>query len=337
MYNKIIIPLDMSELGEQVLKAVGEFAVAKRSEVVLVHCLEPHKYADTGLSDDPNVLDNLLREEKEQIAAYLSSQQKTLQNEGYVATVRIGQGDAAQYIVDVAVEEAADLIAMTTHGRTGILRSTLGSVADRVVRMAHQPVLLLRSQADLSLGEHVQHVLVPVDGSAVSERVLSHAKRFANLPGTRVTLLQVLEPMHGWEKRLAFGPGRPFEEIAQMRKEKALNYLHAARTELENLQISVTAKLHEGNVADSILQIADEEKIDLIVMGTHGYGGAARWLYGSVANRVLHGAKCPLMVVRQIQEVDVQPLLGVDERDIFTHEMDQNLTQISKPKEEIYG
>lgn len=52
MYKKIIIPLDMSELGEQVLKAIGEFAAAKRSELVLVHCLEPHKYADTSISDD---------------------------------------------------------------------------------------------------------------------------------------------------------------------------------------------------------------------------------------------------------------------------------------------
>lgn len=310
MYKKIIIPLDMSELGEQVLTVIREFAVAKQSELVLVHCLEPHKYANTSLSDNPNVLANLQREVQKSAAGYLGNQQEALQEIGYVVSVRIGQGDAAQYVIDVAVEEAADLIAMTTHGRTGIIRSTLGSVADRVVRTAHQPVLLVRSQKDVYLSEPVQHILVPVDGSAISEQVISEAKRFANQSGTKITLLQVLESMAGWEKQLAYGPGRPFEEIAQIRKEKALEYLHKARIELDELQIAVTTKLYEGSVADSILKIAEEDKVDLIVMGTHGYGGAARWLYGSVASRVLHSAECPLLVIRQNREIDVQNVLN---------------------------
>lgn len=310
MYKKIIIPLDMSALGEQVLSAIGEFAAAKRSELVLLHCLEPHKYADTSISDDPQILDNLLTDRRQHVADYLSNQQAALQNDGYTVDIRIGQGDAAQYVVDVAVSEDADLIAMTTHGRTGFMRSTLGSVADRVVRTAHQPILLVRSQEDLPLSKPIQHILVPVDGSDVSKEVLSQAKRFANRPDTRITILQVLEPMQGWEKRLAFGPKRPFEEIAQIRKEKALAYLAEAGEELTDLQISVTTKLYEGNVAASILKIAEEDKIDLIVMGTHGYGGAARWLYGSVTSRVLHNADCPLLVVRQPQDVDVQKLLN---------------------------
>ena len=305
MFRKVIIPLDTSQMAETVLPYVRNLTTPHKSRLVLVHSIESQTFAYAALSDEPQLHKMWISSSKQSGSDYLVQMQNRLQDEGYVVTIRISQGDAAQFISDVASEENADLIAMTTHGRTGILRWALGSVADRVVRTLHQPVLLVRSTIEPSEIVHLQRILVPLDGSALAERALTQAKLIAKDSDASICLVRVLQPLDKWEKQLLYGVDQPMDNIAIRRADEARIYLTRARQQLEASQIRATAQMVTGRVGESILDVAEKEAVDLIVMSTHGHGGYTRWVYGSIANQVLHGASLPLLLVRGTLEEEV--------------------------------
>jgi len=309
MYRKILIPVDMSDFGEQVLPVVKAAAQAATTQLQLVYCIEPSKYILGGVADDQQVIDSIVSEIRPQASDYLYKLEKQLQTDGYNVATRIGQGDAAQFIVDTADEVGADLIAMTTHGRTGVIREALGSVADRVMRTAEQPVLLVRNKTAAADHYPLRRILVPLDGSQLSEEALEHAKTIAQTSGASIHLLHVLQPMQDWEQQLLHGLDRPFETMSEPYPADAKTYLERVRQNLEAAQHSATAKLYTGIVGDEILTAAQSEQADLIVMGSHGYGGYKRWVYGSIANRVVHEAPCPLVMVRHVPEEKDVPAL----------------------------
>lgn len=302
MYKKILLPLDMSDFGEQVLPVVKAAVPANQTELTLVYCIEPHKYILGGSTDEQRVIDSIVSDIQPRAADYLYKVEKRLQSDGYNVVTRIGQGDAAECIVNFADEFGVDLIAMTTHGRTGVIREALGSVADRVMRTAEQPVLLVRNKTAAADKQPIRRILVPLDGSLLSEEALEHAKGIAQTTRASIHLLHVLQPMQDWEEQLLHGLDRPFETMSEPRATDAGAYLERVRQNVEAAQHSATAKLYTGIVGDSILTAAKSEEADLIVMGSHGYGGYKRWVYGSIANRIVHDATCPLLMVRTVPE-----------------------------------
>lgn len=300
MYKTVLIPVDMSDFGEQVLPVVKAVVPPNRARLILVYCIEPHRYVLGGETDDPAVIESIIGDIQPRAADYLYRLEKELQIDGYGVTTRIGQGDAAEYIVDMAKELGPTLIAMTTHGRTGVIREALGSVADRVMRTAKQPILLVRNKTATADRYSIRRILVPLDGSPLSEEALENAKKISQTTHASIHLLHVLQPMQDWEQQLLHGMDRPFETVSEPHAPDAETYLERVRQNLEAAQHSATAKLYTGIVGDSILQAAKSEEADLIVMGSHGYGGYKRWVYGSVANRVVHESPCPLLMVRTV-------------------------------------
>ena len=145
-----------------------------------------------------------------------------------------------------------------------------------------------------------KHLLVPLDGSTFAESALEYALSLADQYGSDLTLLQVLPPgQYHWEAEMRAELPHLQEEIQTAETGDAAHYLHQKEDDLRARGYTVTALVIRGQgVPDAILDAAEEEQIDTIVMSTHGLTGVRRWLLGSVASRVVRHATVPVLLVR---------------------------------------
>lgn len=177
MYRHILVPLDGSAIAEEVIPFSLTLSKAFNSGIRLLRVVD--EPGDEGQAQD------YVRELGERIGA-----------EGRIATA----GDAAAAILDELRFESSTLLTMTTHGRTGLLGALLGSVAQQVVSQANAPVLIYRPRCNKSpslVPADISTIVVPLDGSEYSERILSHSAGLASALGAQIVLVQVLDPPDG--------------------------------------------------------------------------------------------------------------------------------------------
>jgi nucleotide-binding universal stress UspA family protein len=196
--------------------------------------------------------------------------------------------------VDYAGTVGADLIVMGTHGRGGMAHVLLGSVAERVVRTAHCSVLTLRDRPDRA----VRQVLVPTDFSATADAALDCAFVLAARLGAGLQLLHVVDDPFLAEGMAAeaYIAEAPTVRTAMLRDAQA-RLKH--RSSWPGVDVTVHTEVVFGHNAKTIAEYAAMRNIDLIVMGTHGRTGVAHLLLGSVAERLVRTAPCPVLTVRQ--------------------------------------
>jgi nucleotide-binding universal stress UspA family protein len=278
MFERILVPLDGSVLAEAILGQVRRLLFHKDAEILLVRAVTMPRPIEAGAVELPAIL-------MSQAKTYLAGIVQRLSSQGARVRSLVREGDAPEVLIDIAQEERATLIAMSTHGRTGLARWALGSVAERVLRASPVPVLALRSFTgthpnavparpdEVSLGR----ILVPVDAAELSLDVVPAARELARLFGSQVFLLHVCE-----------GPACSVS-VPQMTR--AYEEFHAAGVQAEPL-------MKHGDPAGQILDTAEERGADLIAMATHGRTGTSRWMLGSVTERVLRSSHVPLLVVR---------------------------------------
>ncbi len=344
MYTKILVPLDGSDLSNAVLPHVRQVAQCSRARVLLLHVLPQPKPGVNGLAmamlerqklgseyqiraalaghgqfDMSPPTSQFPRRDliERQVEAYkfLDAIAAGLTQSGIEVHTRVVVAEPDEAILDVAAQAGADLIAMATHGRSGIGRFLLGSIADRVVRHASAPVLLvrptgLRVEASEDLPTY-RRILVPLDGSELANAVLPYVRRLAACMGAEVLLMQVVpepEPeivvahaQIGWS-RAAGGSGvAGVSELAHWIEHAtaaAQDGLNAVATGLTESGIRAETVVAVGQPAEAILDMADGRDVDLIAMATHGYGGIRRFLMGSVADRIVRHARVPVLLVR---------------------------------------
>jgi nucleotide-binding universal stress UspA family protein len=278
MLDRILIPLDGSALAESVLVQVRRLLARRDAELLLLQVvtLPPSNEADAG---EP--LDHLWSRATE----YLQSVAGRLSSEGIRARTRVVEGFPAREILGAAKKEHADLIAMSTHGRTGIARWVFGSVTEKVLRGSPVPVLAIPSflgiggEATPRAAREVpfRKILVPLAAEEATLEVLPALTEFARLFGSEVRLLHVCE---GVECSVA------------------THELRMAFERLRNEGVPAEPLMKQGDPAVRILETCREEGADLIAMTTHGRTGVPRLLMGSVAEKVLGSANVPILVVR---------------------------------------
>ncbi|PEN15215.1 universal stress protein [Longibacter salinarum] len=196
-------------------------------------------------------------------------------------------------IVEVADERDTDLIVMGTHGRTGVNRLLMGSVAEDVVRSAHCPVLTVRGDVSENPPTRLSRILVPVDFSDGSTLAVAHARELALTYGARLDLLHVVEEVvypstYGIEP-IELPTGEVVENV-----ENALAELAREKIGIEHAVVEARI----GYAPASIRDYAQENEIDLIVIATHGRSGLDRLLMGSVTENVVRRAEQPVFVVK---------------------------------------
>jgi len=317
MYHKVIVPLDGSELAEGVLPHVVELIRGRDSQVYLL------SVTPTARGVTPPVVDSRPRkgEERERVeqelGKYLRKVAQRLEPVAAEVELAVRFGRPADEVLAFAEGVGADLIAMTTHGRSGIRRWIFGSVADRILRGATCPVLLVRAGRGAVTAPLPQtpyrRILVPLDGSELAEQVLPYVKalirssRISPPEGvTRIFLISVLTTGLGDRTvtlLTSYPPGLQLSTTALHYAEVELKrYLRSVATVLRDHGAMTHVEVRRGTPADEILTHAVKVEADLIGMTTHGLSGLSRWAHGSVARKVLRGARCPVILVRPASE-----------------------------------
>ena len=299
MFKKIVVPLDGSLLAEQALSFLPRFASPLQTHIDLVCVVQPWVYA-LGMSEATPI--SVINDLHENWKAYLHQQEIFLQGLGYTVQSHVLEGDIAAEILALAANKNADLIVMSTHGRSGFRRLALGSVAERVLHNATIPLLLVREGAALHTTNPIEHLLVPLDGSSFAERSIPLAVELSTQTGATLTMLRVVQDLDAQNKQIIFKSEEAAEEAVTQWKLLATRYLDELAKGIKAEGVKVSSMVLSGDPENLIGTIAETLPADLIVMSTHGRSGVSRWVYGSVANKVLRTASCPVLLVRN--EVD---------------------------------
>lgn len=297
MNDRILVPLDGSSRAEQVLVQVARLLRGEDAELILLNVVDvPYALATRNTAGFPEG-------ERRAGARYLEATVGKLRKQGVRARSLRREGPAADEILDAAADEKATLIALSTHGRSGVSRWLLGSVAEKVLRRARVPVLLTRAFQKGPRGVPLpagpgelpfRRLLVPVDGSDASLQAVPKAASFAKLFGAKVDVLCVDDPppprlgvkLPRWSRK-APTPGA-----------KAVAAVEKAARRFREYGIEARALTDVGDPGVRILETADARRADLIVMATHGRSGVSRWALGSVTERILRHGTLPMLVIR---------------------------------------
>ena len=292
--QNILVPLDGSVEAESVLPYIRDLATRFGSHV---HIL------GVGIGIKTRRVNQLLEDYIKEIAS-------DLQGDNIKAKPVILYGNAADKILDFTAEKKIDLIIMATHGRSGITRWWMGSVAEKVISESKSPVLLVRSKRPSKAGAagklNVLHkILAPLDGSDTGESALPYVEALAANAQASVDLLQIVSPPSTVESSLLGGPD--WRNFIKAMHDAGENYLKTINSRLSDNGVKSTYAVVTGDPADKIVEYVEDKKISLIAMSTHGRTGLARWVLGSVTDKVLHGAKIPILLVRPPKMVAPKP------------------------------
>ena len=290
---RILVPTDFSTASDDALAQAKTLAGRFGSSLHLLHVFEDpftsaafasEMYATLPLS----LRDDMFRDAERRLAERLPADEKMLFN----GTTEIVSGTPATTIVEYAATLGAELIVIGTHGRSGLSHLLLGSVAERVIRLAAVPVLTIRQPAPPA-----KRVLVPTDFSATADAALDYAYLVAERFGASIQLLHVLDDPFVTEGLAAeaYISEAPVLRSALLKEAQARL---AHRTAPREQGIVVDGEVLFGYGAKTIAEYAKTRGTNLIVMGTHGRTGVAHLLLGSVAERLVRIAPCPVLTVR---------------------------------------
>lgn len=296
MARQILVPLDGSSLAEKVLHCAKMLGRALPAELVLLHSVSiPY---DPGAIQAGRRTDALAEQLDRGSREYLGKVAGDLRGAGLKVRLVVEQGPAAEAIVDTAADPEIQLIVMATHGFGGADQWARGSVAERVLQLASVPVLMLCSLKEGAGRQPTscRRILVPLDGSRVAEQILTPTISIAKATNAEIKLLRV---------SIVYTSGEfvgdlciPLEGTLQTAGQIASDYLDRVAIHLAEQGIKATTVVQMGPVAESIVEYAESNQIDLIAMCTHGRTGPGRWTLGSVSDRVLRSGCIPILLVR---------------------------------------
>ncbi|HJU66298.1 MAG TPA: universal stress protein [Gemmatimonadaceae bacterium] len=309
--RSIVVPLDGSELSESALPMALSLARMSGATVYAVHVLVPAPL-DTHVPGLFDTARNVNQAFEQQARDYLKEVER--RHAGAAGTPLVVEllgshapndslGDTRSVVAALggAVQRRKpDLIVMTSHGGGGASRVWLGSVADDVIRRSGVPVLLVHAEAPAA-STLFTHILVPLDGSGLSEQVLPIARVLASQSGARLTLLRVLIPLQAVARPAPVA--RVDKEDLARKRVDAEEYFRRIRASFDLAANTLdTALVVDKNPGRAIIDFADTHQVDLIAMTTQGLGGVKRLLIGSTADKIVRGSRGNVLVYRGTAE-----------------------------------
>ncbi|WP_336000700.1 universal stress protein [Halorientalis halophila] len=285
MFDRILVPTDRSDPARRALEHAADLANRYEATVYVLHVVDARE-----LDDDQEVDDR-----KRASRAETDDSLEGIEFEEVPKTA-IRAGVPSEEILAFADESGSDVIVMGTHGRTGLRRYLLGSVAEKVVRLSDVPVLTVHPTDDDVGSIPYERILVPTDGSEGSEAAIAAATDLATHYGATLHGLSVVDTT-------VMAPEIQFDRIADELHVRASDAVERVATAAAESGVEGTeTAVMEGRPYDAIRTYADENEIDLVVMGTHGRSGIDRYLLGSVAEKVVRTSTVPVLTVRMSGE-----------------------------------
>lgn len=275
--HRILVPLDGSPESETAIDAVLPMARAAGAELDLLRVM-----------DRPDI--------PPRVGPALLRMTEILWLRGVTANSDLRIGDPREEILACARERQVDMIAMASHGRSGLSRMLVGSVTEDVLRRAEVPVFVCRPGKPL---RPIERILVALDGSERAEDILHDVTPVAWRMRAHVDVVRVAHPI--------IAAAGMAEAPIMIEPEDPLPYLKKVVADLEMAGVKARAIPLEGAAGEQILRHAIESGTDLIAMTTHGRRGLMRLLLGSVAEEVLRHAPCPVLLRRMAVRVEAKP------------------------------
>jgi nucleotide-binding universal stress UspA family protein len=312
MYKVIMVPTDGSGFDREAIRVALRIADRTDAKIRLVRVLAAGSFFGTasaagGVAMAPDRLQSESDRALSELYA-LAAECRTVSKAEI--TVNLHTGPAADVLQGFARRNNVDLIVISTHERTGISRLSLGSITDSLIRHTTIPVLVVKpptSYLNPQIVGGFKRIAVPLDGSTLAEQILPRVLALATLEEAEITLLQVViaqstviaDPnLPSWNKDIS---------LAQA-------YLVRVAGRLRRKGVAVTTDIVIGeNVASAIGDFASREKIDLIAIATHGRGGLARMVRGSVADAVMHSSRLSMLVFKPDNAAASETAAATDE------------------------
>ena len=297
MYTKLLIPLDGSRTSEKVLPFARALAATLKLPVELLEVVDVSAVSTHVASDKARYLDALIAEGERESREHL----KTVAGEfpGSKVSCTVERGKPADAIIERAAADKGTLIAMATHGRSGVNRWVMGSVAEKVLRGSECTMFLVR--ADEEAGANgtamIRSIVVPLDGSELAESVLPSVVEIAKSLDLEVVLCRAFElAASAYYGREDYLPN--YDEMLVNLKKEVEDYLTDKAGALKQAGLArVSWIAMAGSGADEIVRYSHEHPDALIAMCTHGRSGVRRWVLGSVTERVVRHSGDPVLVV----------------------------------------
>ena len=294
MFTEIVVPLDGSKLSEKVLPYAKSLAAGLKipmevfavvdSAALMTPAVESESYREAFFADRKKIAQNYLKNIAGQLGNGLRVEQVT------------DVGRPAERIVAHAAADPGALVAIGTHGRSGVDRWMLGSVADEVLHSTKNALLLVRTTGDAPAETSgLKSLIVPLDGSALAETVLPVVSEVSRTMKLEVILARIWEvPVLYYDEGYALD-----ERIVKAIEDEARDYIDRQIINLKRRGVeNVKGVVVQGFPADAIIDLARKTPDNLIAMCTHGRSGFRRWILGSVTERVVRHSGDPVLVIR---------------------------------------
>ncbi len=290
MYRKVLCPIDFSAGSQQALRTAVRLANDANAELVLAHSWYVPPLAFAGeMPYAAGLIDDMVGEEQKALAAALHDAKELGATK--VSSLFLSGRPADQICDTLTRDPAYDLVVMGTHGRTGLGRIIMGSIAEKVIRHAPCSVMAVRGRNGTNV---FRHILCPVDLSPGSRAALDAAATLAARDGLGITLLHVLE------LPVAF-VGEPASAgvAADLDREAARVLAEWAGSLRKRVTVPVTTRTRVGSPAAQALTVLEAEKtFDLVIVGSHEHSALGRLVIGSVAEKIVRHSPCPVLVAR---------------------------------------
>ncbi len=299
MYSNVVLPVDGSSFSEQAIPYASAIArrAGARLHVVLVHTPLARHAADIAVTPLFGEWEDRFRARE---TRYLEDLVERLRESGLDAVATRSEGEVAPKLIERAKSEA-DLLVMATHGRGGLERAWLGSVADEVVHHVRLPVLLVPAQAEQAAPQDVtfSNILVATDGSKAAAAATRQAAEIARLFEARLTLLRVVSVPAGLSSPYIPHAAQLDRETTERRRAEAVKYLDGVAAEFRQrgggpgVETRAELAYHPARgILDAIIELGS----DLVALGTHRRSRLARVFLGSVADKVVRASPVPVLV-----------------------------------------
>jgi len=307
MINHILVPLDGSTLAECVLPHVTALAPVTHARVTLLHVLQQTQNGRGTPAVDP-IEWHLQKQNAEK---YLEGIVQRLSGAGILGVEPvILEGNPAASVIDFARSNNVDLIALSTHGRSGLSGWNVSGVVQKILLRSYKSTLLVRAYMPATATTtkvRYKRLFVGMDGSARSEFVLPFAINLAQFHKSQLILECVIEKPHTINR---FPLSEEDIELANKFVEKnqqlAARYFKQLLAQFSTKDVKIKSHISVGDSAIAVLHdVADETNADLVMLAAHGYTGERRWPYGSVTTSFIAYGNTSLLIMQDLPEEDI--------------------------------
>jgi len=297
MTSTILSPLDGSPVAESVLPYLLSLSKGLKASVVFAYVVAPD-HLRVESPEHRASLDQLQQSAEAAIREYLEEKAGPFRDQGVTAktTVLYGGDGPADTLLEYEQQQTLGLIALATHGRSGVQRLFLGSVADRLVQRARTPLFLVRPGAEPAEPPPMQSLVVPLDGSDLAANALPLVEDLAKALGLSVTLLRILPqgPPYSAGPQFYSYPA----DLLQYAELAALRDLKATADGLRSRGVTVQWEVWFGDPGPAIIEYAARTPGAVTIIATHGRSDPGRWPLGSVASKVVRASANPVVIIR---------------------------------------